>query len=353
MAILKQLPPPPKDKLGFPWTEETPPQYIEKNLPKISIITPSFNQGKFIEETIRSVLLQGYPNLEYIIIDGGSTDETLEIIEKYSDFITYWVSEPDEGQSHAINKGLAKATGEVFNWLNSDDYYLPNALLILGQYFADHQDTNVFCGQLKSENSSKKINTIGGLSMGKTVEESLTSWYFYQPSTFFRLSVVRQLNGVSNELFFCMDLELWINYLTHFGHKGIVESDIFLAVFRLHENAKTSNSHYIRYTDHINILLSLMDSCDKKIALPAHFQEDNAIFKRYFYKKYVLNLFNQKKLCAHIAANFLEYYCEYMSWQSVFSLYYYVLRLQPYQHLSWRFYVSPLVKLKRIFRPIN
>ena len=177
MAILKQLPAPPEGKIGFPWNEEPPPQYSAENLPKISIITPSFNQGQFIEETIRSVLLQGYSNLEYIIIDGGSTDDTLEIIEKYSDFITYWISEPDEGQSHAINKGLAKATGEVFNWLNSDDYYLPNALLSLGQYFADHKDTNIFCGQLKSENSSKKINNIGGLTVGKTVESSLASWF--------------------------------------------------------------------------------------------------------------------------------------------------------------------------------
>ncbi len=352
MAILKQLPAPPEGKIGFPWNEEPPPQYSAENLPKISIITPSFNQGQFIEETIRSVLLQGYSNLEYIIIDGGSTDDTLEIIEKYSDFITYWISEPDEGQSHAINKGLAKATGEVFNWLNSDDYYLPNALLTLGQYFADYKHINVFCGQQKSENLNKKINNVGGLTVGKTVEGSLTSWYFYQPSTFFRLSVVRQLGGISSELFFCMDLELWINYLTHFGHEGIVQSDTSIAVFRLHENAKTHQSHYIRYTDHINLFHCLIDSTDKKTSFPSHFQQDNAIFKRYFYKNYPLKALNHKKLSAYIAQNLIEYYCQYMSWQSVLSLYFYVLKLQPLQHLSWRFYFSPLLKIKRYFRPI-
>jgi len=95
------------------------------------LITPSFNQGADIEETIRSVLLQGYPNLEYIIIDGGSSDETVDIIKKYAPWITYWVSEPDQGQSDAINKGLARATGEWVNWLNSDDFLLPGALSAL------------------------------------------------------------------------------------------------------------------------------------------------------------------------------------------------------------------------------
>lgn len=359
MAILKQLPPPPEGKTGFPWTEETPPEYNTENLPTISIITPSFNQGKFIEETIRSVLLQAYPNLEYIIIDGGSTDETLEIIEKYSDFITYWVSEPDKGQSDAINKGLVKATGDIFNWLNSDDYYLPNALLSVGQHFAENKDLHILGGQLWSETNEGKRLENKGIKMGNTVEETLASRHFCQPSTFFRLSVVKQLGGISTDLFFCMDLELWINYLTHFGHQGIVHTDDFFVVFRLHEEAKTSKSHYIRYTDHINILLSLVDSCDKKIALHTHFQGDNAIFKRYFYKKYTINTFNtintinQKKLCTHIAENFLEYYCEYMSWQSVFSLYFYILKTQPLQDLSWRFYSLPFVKIKRIIRPIN
>src|SRR5436190_18724174 len=121
---LSEIPPPPPGKTGWPWNEETPPPEImpdDRALPRVSIITPSFNQGRFIEETIRSVLLQGYPNLEYIIIDGGSTDDSLEIIRKYDPWITLWVSEKDRGQSHAINKGLSKATGEILCWLNSDD----------------------------------------------------------------------------------------------------------------------------------------------------------------------------------------------------------------------------------------
>ena len=104
-----------------------------KTWPKISIVTPSYNQGEFIERTIRSVLLQGYPNLEYIIIDGGSTDRSVELIGKYEPFIRYWVSEPDKGQSNAINKGFQHASGGIFAWLNSDDIYLPGALVAVAK----------------------------------------------------------------------------------------------------------------------------------------------------------------------------------------------------------------------------
>src|SRR5882762_4423248 len=125
---LKQLPEPPKGKTGWPWTEQSPrvPATMPEGRlwPGISIVTPSFNQGQFIEETIRSVLLQGYPNLEYFVIDAGSADLTLEIIKKYEPWITYWVSEPDNGQVDAIKKGLRLSSGEWFNWINSDDILL-------------------------------------------------------------------------------------------------------------------------------------------------------------------------------------------------------------------------------------
>src|SRR5881392_2746444 len=122
---LVDLPAPPRGKTGWPWTAEAPslPPLLPNCIswPRISIVTPSFNQGQYIEETIRSVLLQGYPNLEYVIIDGGGTDNTGEIIKKYEPWITYWESEKDRGQSHALNKGFKKATGDILAWLCSDD----------------------------------------------------------------------------------------------------------------------------------------------------------------------------------------------------------------------------------------
>jgi len=136
---LAELPPPPPRRTGWPWTVETPPLPSARPdgspWPRISIVTPSYNQGRFIEETIRSVLLQGYPDLEYIIIDGASTDQSAEIIQKYEPWLTYWVSEKDRGQAHAINKGFAKATGDIGAYLNSDDMYLVNALTIASNLF--------------------------------------------------------------------------------------------------------------------------------------------------------------------------------------------------------------------------
>lgn len=124
---LDDLPPPPKEKMGWPWTEESPrvEEYMANgsDWPLISIVTPSYNQAVYLEETIRSILLQGYPNLEYMIFDGGSNDKSIEIIKKYEPWLDYWISESDRGQSHAINKGWKKSTGDILAWLNSDDVY--------------------------------------------------------------------------------------------------------------------------------------------------------------------------------------------------------------------------------------
>jgi glycosyltransferase involved in cell wall biosynthesis len=129
---LSELPPPPPGKTGWPWTIESPqlPDSMPdgKPWPRISIVTPSYNQGQFIEETIRSVLLQGYPNLEYIVMDGGSSDQSPAIIKKYERWLAYWQSEKDGGQVYALNDGFAKCSGDFLNWVNSDDFLHKNAL---------------------------------------------------------------------------------------------------------------------------------------------------------------------------------------------------------------------------------
>jgi glycosyltransferase involved in cell wall biosynthesis len=146
---LDELPPPPPGKSGWPWTEISttlaPPVVNGASQPKITIVTPSYNQGKYIEETIRSVLLQQYPNLEYIIMDGGSSDESVEIIKKYSKWISYWKSEPDKGQSDAINKGMKIGTGSIAGWINSDDMLCKDALNRFAYNF-DFSENYIYIG---------------------------------------------------------------------------------------------------------------------------------------------------------------------------------------------------------------
>lgn len=137
---LPDLPPPPPGRTGWPWTEETPPLPDAtpdgRPWPRITIVTPSFNQGGYLEETIRSVLLQGYPELEYIVMDGGSADGSVEVLRRYDRWLASWSSEPDEGQADALNKGFRRATGSVFAYLNSDDLYAPGALARAARDFA-------------------------------------------------------------------------------------------------------------------------------------------------------------------------------------------------------------------------
>ena len=124
------LPAPPSGRTGWPWTDGARPAPAPevRALPKITVVTPSYNQGRFVEATLRSVLLQGYPNLEYLVLDGGSTDGSREIIERYAPWLAGWASERDRGQSDAINRGFARATGDIVAWLNSDDRYPPGTL---------------------------------------------------------------------------------------------------------------------------------------------------------------------------------------------------------------------------------
>ena len=329
------------------------PQYLTENLPKITIITPSFNQGQFIEETILSVINQNYPNLEYIIIDGGSTDETVGIIKKYEKWITYWVSEPDEGQSDAINKGLARATGDVFNWLNSDDYYLPNALLTVGKAFAENRNLNIFCGKERQISEDKTTDFLtNGTTICGTLEETIAVGNNNQPPTFMRLDVVKKLGGLNKELYFCMDAELWINYLVNYGLNGVEKHDVVLNVFRLHDLAKSSKSMNLYYKDRFNLLFSLANSLDS-VFYPLSILDKNELFDPKSQKKYSFsNDINQQQLAGFISQKIIEKHAQNLDWLTFFKLYFHVFLIQKFDS-KIRFYISPLIKLKRVFFPIK
>lgn len=209
------------------------------SLPKISIVTPSFNQGNFIEETITSVLNQNYPNLEYIIIDGGSTDNTIEVIKKYENHLTYWVSEPDQGQSHAINKGLQKCTGQVFNWLNSDDFLEPGALKHIGEEYRS-EPFKALCCQTNVLDDSVFSHVRKPSFVGESVEDSIAQFNINQEGTWWSLDAVKKANGVNQSLHFCMDLDLWFKLLTSSSIESFRSSEQIVSNFRRHSNAKST-----------------------------------------------------------------------------------------------------------------
>lgn len=215
--------------------------------PKISIVTPSYNQGVFLEQTIDSVLSQGYENLEYIIIDGGSNDKSVEIIKKYEKHLAYWVSEKDKGQSDAINKGITRSTGAIFNWINSDDYLEPHALNTIGKFFLTSPETNIYAGKCRLFGDYFPT-TIRQLGIGACPEDSIINYEMNQPSSFYKLQLIKDFGGLKSTLHYCMDLELWFRYLAKYGHTGIHFSNHLISNFRMHETSKTetSNERFIK-----------------------------------------------------------------------------------------------------------
>lgn len=240
MGLIEYLPI--SGKTGWPWNEESLPElyYSERNWPMVSIVTPSFNQGQFIEETIRSVLLQNYPNLEYIIIDGGSTDDTIEIIQKYEDWIAYWVSEPDDGQSQAINKGIDKAKGEIIGWLNSDDFYLNGAIKRIADICDGSKPQFIFGNSILFDNQNNMQWESDVISDHKKFNISIVD-YIIQPSSFFT-SQAWEITKPMNELLeFTFDWELFIR----FKNLGIefVPIKHVLSKYRKHPNHKSSKAN--------------------------------------------------------------------------------------------------------------
>jgi len=209
--------------------------------PLISIIIPSLNQGNFIEQNITSFIKQSYPHKELIIIDGGSTDETLDIIHKYKKHISYIISEKDSGQSNAINKGLKVAKGDIVNWINADDYLAPNSLQTIAELFKN-KNTNVVCGYCTIfDNTTNRIIQHYKMRIGKTAEETIFNPYMNQPSTFFKTNIIKQLGYVNESLHYVMDLELWFKYLLYFNLEGITTTNVTLSFFRQHPQSKSSS----------------------------------------------------------------------------------------------------------------
>ena len=230
------------------------------NYPKISIVTPSFNQAQFLEETILSVISQNYPNLEYIIIDGGSTDGSVEIIKKYEKYLTYWVSEPDNGHGHALNKGFTKTTGEIMAWINSDDKYYPYTFSTVAEIFNKFSDINWIQGK------NSWIDKSGRL---KDVQFSFINIYSYllydykwiqQESVFWRRSLWEKAGAfINGKIDLMVDGELWSRF---FLSDDIWHLDLVISSFRSHEKNRSHTQIekvYKEMNDVINVMKTKLD----------------------------------------------------------------------------------------------
>ena len=247
-GLLSELPIPLEGGVGWPWQEETNAKIYSDRIdwPKLTIVTPSYNQAAFLEQTIRSVLLQNYPNLEYIVVDGGSNDGSQEIIERYSPWISFWQSEKDDGQGQAINKGFSLASGNYFGWINSDDYYLKDVFHIVIEQFLIKKKEFIYGYAYNFNVVSKEMSLIKLLPF---IDYFIKIPTLAQPSCFWSADIHQP---IWEELNCSLDFELWLRMV-----KGQTRQLIKLplSVANIHQDAKTTDPKMKErwHTDHLKI----------------------------------------------------------------------------------------------------
>lgn len=263
---LQQLPTPPAGETGWPWTDQS--QELPDTMPdgspwpRITIVTPSLNQGQFIEETIRSVLLQGYPDLEYMIIDGGSEDGSVDVIKKYAKWLEYWVSEPDHGQSYAINRGLKRSTGALAGWLNSDDIYLPGAFAFVASQSLLHPEFEMIYGDINLVNEKGEfIEEFRSHQIGPKDATRLT--FLPQPSCFWRTRLFLQIGYLNEDYSHIFDIDYWVRI--SMKHQVFYCAHL-LANFRIHKNAKTQKDERLTALEGLTLNKKLF----KDPSIPKH-----------------------------------------------------------------------------------
>lgn len=252
---LTTLPKPNSAKTGWPWTEETPPlpqaMPCGNPWPSISIVTPTFQHGEFLEEAIRSVLLQGYPNLQYLVVDGGSTDNTIDVLRKYDRWIDYWVSEPDSGQTDALNKGFARCSGDVANWLCSDDLLAPAALRAVAWGFADLRDADAVLGRTQHDHIyDPSKNRLEKPIAGRIA--LLPAWNpISQPSCFFSRKFLDRTPPLDVGLHFCMDLELWTYLKSRKARWKVIDDVVGVYRYTAKNKTMTGGENYLRESEEV------------------------------------------------------------------------------------------------------
>jgi len=249
--------------------------------PKISIVTPSYNQAEYLEHTICSVLNQNYPNLEYIIIDGGSTDGSVEIIKKYADKLTYWVSEKDNGQYDAINKGFSHTTGDILGWLNSSDIYFPWTFNTIVEIFEGHKEVQWISGIPTNLSKGIAPQTVY-YATEKNRYDIISGNYKWiqQESTFWKRSLWEKAGKLDISVKYAADLKLWIDF---FKHENIYYVNTILAGLRYHDvrRGEDQNGIYFREADaEYKKFKAASSSSDRRRALMVKLFISNNFFRR-------------------------------------------------------------------------
>lgn len=224
--------------------------------PKITLVTPSYNQGRYIEETIKSIIDQQYPNLEYFVVDGGSTDESVSIIRKYSEHIQWWVSEKDGGQTDAINKGFKRATGEIVNWINSDDILYPDALFHVAQTFMAHPEAGFVYGKTQRFDGSGRVE----LMQHDETDLPLKYYYYFpygQQACFYKRSILEKVDYMNEVLHFSMDYDLFVRLHLH---AKTIKTDVVIGGFRDHEASKSNNLVPLMVWENLGIFRSFLQA---------------------------------------------------------------------------------------------
>jgi glycosyltransferase involved in cell wall biosynthesis len=313
----------------------------QSKFPRISIVMPSFNQGEYIEASILSVIDQHYPNLQFIVIDGGSTDTTLDILEKYKSKIDKIISEKDNGQSDAINKGLLYVDGILFNWLNSDDLLTENSLFTLSEMFLNYK-ADVIIGKTEAFDVYGK-NILNRTSKLFSPAFALTS-LMSQQSTFYNTEMIKKLGGVNNSLHYCMDWELWIRFTATFGMEKIVYSDAILGKFRLHPSSKTAISLPKFDIDKTAVALEILKSIDSKSYLKLKTYSEASLYK----KEWKTNIEDNSKYKALAIEVILDRNSKLIPLDVFINYFFKSLTLQYWNR--WRFIALPLrLLLRKLF----
>ncbi len=254
------------DRVGWPWTNEattaSPSMPSGQSWPKITVVTPSFNQASYLEETIRSVLLQGYPNLEYIVMDGGSTDGSVDILQTYAPWLTYWQSERDGGQTSAINAGWRRATGEGVTWLNSDDVLAPDSLITAALALFSREGFDLVYGNvLVIDHESQPLYPLSGRSYSASEIIVRGNNPIPQPGFLMKRQLIERVGWLDESLHFAMDFDYWVRIALYGAN--VAHVDHCLAYFRSHVEAKTSTAYLTRIRDRYRIFEKVFDQSEE------------------------------------------------------------------------------------------